>query len=103
VVQSGRGSPDAALSDAINVDEENNFDLTFDVIYADGSVTQLISANNPLTAKPTLADVRNSSSGVVSEPNLRGFLVRSLNIGGGDYLLVAASTHSITRSSQRLI
>ncbi len=103
VIQSGRGNPDAALSDAINVDEENNFDLTFDVIYANGSVTQLISANTPLTATPTLADVRSSRSSVVSEPNLRGFLVRSLNIGGGDFLLVAASTHSISRSSQQLI
>jgi len=103
VVQSGRGTPDAALSDAINVDEENNFDLTFDVVYANGSVTQLISANNPLTVNPTLSDVRTSLAGVVSEPNLRGFLVRSLNIGGGDYLLVAASTHSISRSSQQLI
>jgi signal transduction histidine kinase len=103
VVESGIGTPDEALSDAINVDQKNNYDLTLDVVYPDGSVTQLISANTPLTMTPTLADVHNSLSSVVSEANLPGFRVRSLNIGGGDYLLVAASTQSISRSNQQLI
>ena len=103
VVQSGIGTPNEALSDAINVDQKNNFDLTLDVVYPDGSVTQLIGANTPLRATPTLADVHNSLSSVVSESNLPGFRVRSLNIGGGDFLLVAASTKSISRSNQQLI
>jgi signal transduction histidine kinase len=103
VVQSGLGTPDEALSDAINVDQKNNYDLTLDVVYPDGTVTQLISANTPLSLTPTLADVRGSLSSVVSVPDLPGFRVRSLDIGGGDYLLVAASTQSISRSSQQLI
>ena len=103
VVESGIATPDQALSDAINVDQKNNFDLSLDVIYPDGTVTQLIGANTPLNLTPTLADVRNSLSSVVSESNLPGFRVRSLNIGGGDYLLVAASTQSISRSNQQLI
>ena len=103
VVESGIGAPDAALSDAINVDLKDNYDLTLDVIYPGGSVTKIISADTPLTATPTLADVHGSLSSVVGEANLPGFRVRSLNIGGGDYLLVAASTQSITRSSQQLI
>ena len=103
VVESGIATPDQALSDAINVDQKNNFDLSLDVIYPDGTVTQLIGANTPLNLTPTLADVRNSLSSVVSESNLPGFRVRSLNIGGGDYLLVAASTQSISRSHQQLI
>jgi signal transduction histidine kinase len=103
VVESGIGTPDEALSDAINVDQKNGFDLTLDVIYPDGTVTQIISASIPLSVSPTLADVHNSLSSVVSESNLPGFRVRSLNIGGGDYLIVAASTQSISRSSQQLI
>jgi two-component system OmpR family sensor kinase len=103
VIESGIGAPDAALSDAINAEQKNNFDLTLDVIYPDGSVTRIINANTPLTATPTLSDVRGSLNAVVSESDLPGFRVRSLNIGGGDYLLVAASTQSIIRSSQQLI
>ncbi len=103
VVESGIGTPDEALSDAINVDQKNNYDLTLDVVYPDGTATQLISANTPLRVTPTLADVRSSLSSVVSESNLPGFRIRSLNIGGGDYLLVAASTQSISRSNQQLI
>lgn len=103
VVQSGEGNPDAALSDAINVDEENNYDLTLDVVFANGTVTRIISANTPLESTPTLNNVHSSLSAVVSESNLPGFLVRSLNIGGGDYLVVAASTKSVRKSSQQLI
>ncbi len=103
VVQSGEGSPDAALSDAINADEKNNYDLTLDVVFANGTVTQIISAKSPLVATPTKANVRASLAAVVSASNLPGFRIRSLNIGGGDYLVVAASTQSISRASQQLI
>ena len=84
VVQSGEGNPDAALSDAINADEKNNYDLTLDVVFANGSVTQLISANTALDRTPSLSNVHSSLKSVVSEANLPGFLIRSLNIGGVD-------------------
>ncbi len=103
VVQSGEGNPDAALSDAINADEKNNYDLTLDVVFANGSVTQLISANTALDRTPSLSNVHSSLKSVVSEANLPGFLIRSLNIGGGDYLVVAASTKSVKHASQQLI
>ena len=82
VVESGIATPDQALSDAINVDQKNNFDLSLDVIYPNGTVTQLIGANTPLNLTPTLADVRNSLSSVVSESNLPVFASgRSISVG----------------------
>ena len=103
VVDSGSGNPNDALSEALNVVLDNNHDLTLDVIYPSGPMSQVNRGAVPLTRTPTMADVRSSLARVVVEPNLPGFRIRSLNIGGGDYLVVAASIRSIVRSSQQLI
>ncbi len=103
VVDSGIGSPNNALSDAINAVQKNSYDLTLDVVFPSDVVTSLISANVPFDGRPSLAQVRSSQSSVVTDSNFPGFRFRSLNIGGGDFLVVAASTQSIQRSGQRLI
>lgn len=103
VVNSGLGNPNNALSDALNIVQNTDHDLTLDVIYPSGPMTQVNRGQVPLTRTPTLEDVRTSLTKVVAEPNLPGFRIRSLDIGGGDYLVVAASTQSIVRSSHQLI
>lgn len=99
VVDSGLHDANTALSNALYVVQYDNYDLSLVVVYPSGATSTVTSASVPLTKKPTLADVRNSLHQVVSEPNLGGFLVRSLNIGGGDYLVVAASTAGISRQN----
>ena len=103
VVDSGLSDPNSALSRALNVVQNNDLDLTLDVVYPSGPITQINRGRVPFTATPTRAVVRASLARVVGVPDLPGFRVRSLDIGGGDYLVVAASTQSIVRSSQQLI
>lgn len=103
VVDSGAGNPNQALSQALNVMQSNDQDLTLDVVYPTGPITQINRGLVPLTRTPTLADARRSLARVVALPDLPGFRLRSLDIGGGDYLVVAASTRNIVRSSQQLI
>jgi signal transduction histidine kinase len=55
-----------------------------------------------LRQSPTLADVRESLNRVVQPGNLPGFRIRSLNIGGGDDLVVAGSTAGISKQNQHL-
>lgn len=103
VIAAGKGHPLTALSSALAVEQQSNFDLSLDLVAPDGSVTQLVSGDTPLTRRPTLADVRLSLTGVRSTSDLPGFRFRSLNVGGGDALLVAASTAEVTRQNHLLV
>lgn len=102
VIDSGEGHPLSALSDALYVVQQNNSDLTLDVIDQTDATTQVNSGKVPLTTAPTLANVRSSLHSVTSASNLPGFVFRSINIGGGSYLLVAASTSSIASANRSL-
>ncbi len=103
VIRSGKGDPTAALSNALNVVQANTYDLTLDVIDPSGGVVQVNSGFVPLRKKPTLADVKASLKFVTALATLPGFRVRSVYIGGGDYLMVAGSTSQISKQSQQLI
>jgi two-component system OmpR family sensor kinase len=103
VIRSGRGDSTAALSNALNVVQANSYDLTLDVIDPSGGVVQVNSGHVPLRKTPTLADVRASLKTVTSLSTLPGFRLRSVFIGGGDYLVVAGSTSLINQQGQHLI
>ncbi len=103
VVNSGKGDPNSALSEALNIMQSGGYDLTLDVVYPSGTVTNINAGRHRLRELPTLADVRDSLRQVVAVSNLPGFRIRSLNIGGGDYLVVAASTLNIVNSNRQLI
>ena len=65
VIRSGEGHPDAALSDALNVVQENSYNLTLDVVDPSGAVVQVNSpAFVALKKKPTLANVHATLSKV---------------------------------------
>jgi signal transduction histidine kinase len=100
VVDSGLRDPNTALSNALYVVQYNNYDLTLDVVYPSGSISRVSTASVPLTRRPTLADVKSSLHEVETEPNLPGFRIRSVYVGGGDYLVVAGSTAGITKQNQ---
>jgi signal transduction histidine kinase len=102
VVDSGLRNPNTALSNALYVVQRDSYDLTLDVVFPSGVISQVNTVTHGLRRHPTLADVRNSLTHVQSESNLPGFQIRSLNVGGGDYLVVAGSTSGITKQNQHL-
>jgi signal transduction histidine kinase len=102
VIGSGVGHPDAALSNALNVVQANNYDLTLDVIDPSGAVVQVATGKVPLKKKPTLAEVHEMLKSVRTVSGLPGFRVQSIYVGGGDYLVVASSTSAIAAQSQQL-
>ena len=103
VATSGAGHPLTALSDATNMVQQDNLNLTLDMIDASGHVTIVAQGTVPLTARPTLADVHASLGGLSTSSDLPGFVYRSIAIGGGDYLLIAGSTAAISASSHRVV
>lgn len=103
VAQSGKGDPNAALSSVFNAVQGGAYDFTLDVVYPSGPNTRINEGLIPPRSSPTHANVRSSFGGVVEVANLPGFRIRSLNIGGGDYLVIEASTRSIVDSGHRLI
>jgi len=102
VVASGTGHPNTALSDALNVVQAQSLDLTLDVIDPSGVVTQISTGTVAPSKKPTHADVRATLAGVHAVANLPGFRMRSLDVGGGAYLVVIGSTSQIDQSSRGL-
>jgi signal transduction histidine kinase len=102
VIHSGAGHPNAALSDALNVVQETGYDLTLDVVDPSGAVVQVNSGFVALRKKPTLANVHATLNTVGVESNLPGFRIRSIYVGGGDYLVVAGSTSAISQQGGRL-
>lgn len=102
VVASGAGHPNTALSDALNVVQQQSYNLTLDVIDPNGAVTQINSATTVPAHNPTLADAIDTLRSVRSVSGLPGFRVRSLYVGGGAYLAVIGSTSQIDQASRRL-
>jgi signal transduction histidine kinase len=103
VIRSGAGHPDAALSDALNVVQENSYNLTLDVVDPSDAVVQVNSpAFVALKRKPTLTNVHATLDKVGVQANLPGFRIRSIYVGGGDYLVVAGSTSAISQQGRRL-
>jgi signal transduction histidine kinase len=102
VVDSGLRNPNTALSNALYVIQRDGFDLTLDVVFPDDQITQVSTPPDPMRATPTLADVKDSLDRVIAPGNLSGFRIRSLDIGGGDYLVVAGSTAGISKQNQHL-
>ncbi len=104
VIAAGAGHPLTALSAALAVVQENNYNnLTLDVVGANGTVTQVAAGNTALTRSPTFVDARDSLGHVSTSRDLPGFRYRSMNVGGGDLLVVAASTSSIARANHQLV
>ncbi len=67
-----------------------------------GAVVQVNSGFVPLRAKPTILNVHATFGKVGEQANLPGFRIRSLYVGGGDYLVVAGSTSAISAQGRRL-
>ncbi len=103
VAASGEGHPLTALTNALNIVQQDNLDLTLDVVDSTGAVTQISTSEIPLTAKPTLANVKSSLGGIRTAANLPGFRFRSLPVGGGAYLLIAGSTATIAEHVHQVV
>ena len=72
------------------------------VVFPSNETTTVSTGTVPLSGRPTFADVKASLDHAVSVPNLPGFVIRSLDVGGGDYLVVAGSTAGITKQIEHL-
>ena len=103
VAASGVGHPSTALSGALKVIQENNLDLSLDVVDQTGVMTQVSGAQVPLKRAPTLADIKAALKSVRTSPDVPGFEYRALSVGGGDYLIIAGSISKIAERTNQLI
>ena len=103
VIASGAGHPLTTLSSALSVVQQNNYDVTLDVIGPNGKVTQIATGDVAMRRTPTKVDIAKSIGAIHSSSDLGGFRYRSIGIGGGDYLVVAESTSGISDREHQLI
>jgi two-component system, OmpR family, sensor kinase len=102
VVSSGLRDPNTALSNALYVVQRDNYNLDLVVIFPPNQITQVKSGTVPLRGHPNISDVKDSLNRAVHVANLPGFQIRSLSVGGGDYLIVAGSTSGIAKQNEQL-
>ena len=102
VINSGLGNEITALDNALNTVQENNYDLTLIVISSSNVSTPIRTGSIPLTKAPTLATAKSTLHSIAQVSGIPGFRIRSMPIGGGDFLLVAASTLSVQNANHRL-
>jgi len=102
VINSGLGNEITALDNALNTVQENNYDVTLVVISPLNGATPIRSGSYSLTKTPTLATAKSTLHSIDEVNGIPGFRIKSMPIGGGDYLLVAASTLSVQNANHRL-
>jgi len=103
VINSGLSNQITALDNALNTVQENNYDVTLIVISPSNVATPIKLGTNPLTVTPTLTEAKSTLHSIVEVDAIPGFRIKSMPIGGGDFLLVAASTLSVQKASHRLV
>ncbi len=103
VATAGGRRPVSALSDAVNLVQQDNLNLTLVVVSVNGQATIVTQGSTPLRAVATLADARAAVGGLHASADLPGFLYRAIPIGGGDYLLIAGSTAAISAANDALV
>lgn len=102
VINSGLSNQITALDNALNTVQENNYDVTLVVIGSSNTATPIKTGSNPLTKTPTLADAKSTLHSIAEVDGIPGFRIKSMRIGGGDFLLVAASTLAVQNANHRL-
>ena len=102
VINSGLSNQITALDNALNTVQENNYDVTLVVIGSSNTATPIKTGSNPLTKTPTLADAKSTLHSIAEVDGIPGFRIKSMPIGGGDFLLVAASTLAVQNANHRL-
>ena len=102
VINSGLGNEITALDNALNTVQENNYDVTLVVISPSNEATPIRTGTNPLTRTPTIEIAKSTLHSIVEVSGITGFRIRSMPIGGGDFLVVAASTLSVQNANHRL-
>ena len=102
VINSGLGNEITALDNALNTVQENNYDVNLVVISPSNEATPIRTGTNPLTRTPTIEIAKSTLHSIVEVSGITGFRIRSMPIGGGDFLLVAASTLSVQNANHRL-
>lgn len=102
IATSGHGHPLTALSAALYQVQTNSYDVTMDVVAPSGEVTQVDTGDTPLTVSPTRTDAEGSLRRVRTTSDLAGFRYRSVDVGGGDLLVVAASTSAIAETNRQI-
>src|SRR5664280_546333 len=60
VIASGSGHPLTTLSSALSIVQQNNYDVTMDVVGPNGKVTQIATGDVAMTKSPTKSDVTRS-------------------------------------------
>ena len=103
VINSGLGNEITALDNALNTVQENNYDVTLVVLSPSNGATPIRTGTNPLTKIPTLATAKSTLQSIAEVNSIPGFRIKSMPIGGGDFLLVAASTLSVQNANHRLV
>jgi len=87
-------APGQELSAALVHIDQFSLDLSLYLLSRDGSATTVREATTELVQKLTATDVRRATRGLISGKGRTDYRLGAVEISGGDYLVVAGSSHS---------
>lgn len=107
IADSVRQNSDAPVSAALNSAAEQDFNLTIALVSASGEITIINSSQLNLSNPPTESVISESLRKAVTVDVQEGYRLVSLNISGGDRLLIAdslrATNENFIENQKRLV
>ena len=107
IADSVRQNSDAPVSAALDSAAEQDFNVTIALVSASGDLTIINESQLNLRIAPTESEISNSLQKAVTVDIEQGYRLVSLNISGGDRLLIADSLRGIneafTENQKRLV
>ena len=92
-----RSNPDSPVSAALDVASEQDFNITIALVSRAGDLTIINESRLPFESIPTAAEIEGSKGVAVTVSGDENYRLTTLEISGGDNLLLAQSLKSIDR------
>ena len=94
-IAEAQGAPGQELSAALFHLDQNSLDLSLYLLTRDGTATTVKEATRELIRELTVKEVVEATHGVISGKSESEYRFSAYEISGGDYLVVAGSSHQI--------
>lgn len=92
-----RSNPASPVSAALDIASEQDFNITIALVSLAGDLTIINESRLPFQSAPTNSDIEKSKEMAVTVAGVENYRLSTLEISGGDRLLLAESLRSIDR------
>ena len=101
VVRAAANNPQQELSAALFYLDQYSLDLSLHLLSRDGELTTINSATSDRLETISISEAKSALAAVVQDSLEKNYRLKSLEISGGDFLIVSGSTLAVDRDLSR--